>query len=65
MYHAKADGKNTFRMYNSAMNKQTSERVILQHELRKALDLNQLALLYQPKIDAVTEQISGVEDMRT
>jgi diguanylate cyclase (GGDEF)-like protein len=61
MYHAKADGKNGFRVYSQEMNKQTSERVALQHDLRKALDLDQLVLLYQPKFDAITEKICGFE----
>ncbi len=61
MYHAKADGKNTYRVYNPEMNKRTSERVALQHDLRKALELDQLSLLYQPKFDAMSEKMCGFE----
>ena len=61
MYHTKAGGKNGFRMYHAEMNKQISERVTLQHDLRKALELDQLSLLYQPKFNAVTEKICGFE----
>jgi diguanylate cyclase len=61
MYHAKADGKNTYRLYAIEMNQQASERVALQTDLRKALDLKQLYLQYQPKLDARTNQITGVE----
>lgn len=61
MYHAKADGKNTYRLYAIEMNQQASERVALQTDLRKALDLKQLYLQYQPKFDARTNQITGVE----
>ncbi|MCE1226481.1 MAG: EAL domain-containing protein [Geobacteraceae bacterium] len=61
MYHAKADGKNAFRLFNPEMNQQASERVALQTDLRKALDLNQLQLMYQPKFDAQTGVMIGVE----
>lgn len=61
MYHAKADGKNTYRLYSSDMNQQTSERLALQNDLRKALDLHQLYLHYQPKFDALSGRIIGVE----
>ena len=61
MYHAKSDGKNTYRLYASEMNQQASERVALQTDLRKALDLNQLYLQYQPKFDTQTSRIIGVE----
>jgi diguanylate cyclase (GGDEF)-like protein len=63
MYHAKAEGRNTHRVYNREMNRQTSERVSLQSDLRGALDLNQLSLLYQPKFDAETEKICGFESL--
>ncbi|SKA09576.1 diguanylate cyclase/phosphodiesterase [Trichlorobacter thiogenes] len=61
MYHAKADGKNAYRLYNKEMNQQASERVALQADLRKALDLHQLHLMYQPKFDAQTGGMIGVE----
>jgi len=61
MYHAKADGKNAYRLFNPEMNQQASERVALQTDLRKALDLNQLQLMYQPKFDARTGVMIGVE----
>ena len=61
MYHAKADGKNAYRLFNAEMNQQASERVALQTDLRKALDLKQLQLMYQPKFDAQTGVMIGVE----
>lgn len=61
MYHAKGDGKNGYRLYNSEMNQQTSDRLALQHDLRKALDLQQLFLMYQPKFDAFSGIMTGVE----
>jgi len=61
MYHAKSDGKNTFRHYNREMKKQTSERIGLLADLRKALELEQLYLQYQPKFDVSIGCLVGVE----
>ncbi len=61
MYHAKADGKNTYRLYNREMKQQSSDRVVLLADLHKALELQQLYLQYQPKFDAVTGCLVGVE----
>lgn len=61
MYHAKADGKNTFKLYSPDMNQLASERLALQNDLRKALDLQQLYLHFQPKFDAFSAKIKGVE----
>ena len=61
MYRAKADGKNTYRLYNSEMSKQGTDRVALQSDLRSAVDLKQLRLLYQPKFDTLSGRIVGVE----
>lgn len=61
MYHAKTDGKNGYRLYNKEMNKQTSDRIALQSDLRKALELKQLFLLFQPKFDVLSGKITGVE----
>ncbi len=61
MYHAKADGKNGYRLYTSEMNQQASDRIALQNDLRTALDLQQLFVQYQPKFDSYSSQITGVE----
>ena len=61
MYHAKAAGKNTYRLYSQDMNQYAGDRVALQTDLRSAVDLQQLYLLYQPKMDAVSGEIIGVE----
>ncbi len=61
MYRAKADGKNTYRLYNSEMSQQGTDRVALQSDLRSAVDQKQLRLLYQPKFDTLSGRIIGVE----
>jgi predicted signal transduction protein with EAL and GGDEF domain len=61
MYLAKEDGKNGFRFFTKDVKAQSIERLLLETGLRHALDRNQLSLHYQPKVDLVTGQITGVE----
>jgi len=61
MYLAKEEGKNNFRFFSSEVKSQSIERLRLEADLRHALELNQLALHYQPKIEVATGQISGLE----
>jgi diguanylate cyclase (GGDEF)-like protein len=61
MYLAKEEGKNDFRFYSPEIKSQSIERLMLESSLRRALELNQLTLNYQPKIGAATGQINGVE----
>jgi len=61
MYLAKEDGKNGFRFFNKVVKTQSIEGLTLESALRRALERNQLALHYQPKVDMVTGQITGVE----
>ncbi|HTB03845.1 MAG TPA: GAF domain-containing protein [Bradyrhizobium sp.] len=61
MYLAKEDGKNGFRFFTNAIKTQSIERLTLETALRRALDRNQFALHYQPKVDMTTGQITGVE----
>src|ERR1700736_1667192 len=61
MYLAKEDGKNGFRFFTKEVKTQSIERLTLEMALRRALERNQFALHYQPKVDMVTGQITGVE----
>jgi EAL domain-containing protein (putative c-di-GMP-specific phosphodiesterase class I) len=61
MYLAKEDGKNGFRFFTKAIQAQSIERLTLETALRRALDRDQFALHYQPKVDMATGQITGVE----
>jgi diguanylate cyclase (GGDEF)-like protein len=61
MYVAKEDGKNDLRFYSPEIKSQSIERLMLEANLRQALELDQLTLYYQPKLDVATEAISGVE----
>jgi diguanylate cyclase (GGDEF)-like protein len=61
MYLAKEEGKNDLRFYSAEIKSQSIERLMLESSLRHALELNQFTLHYQPKIEAATGRINGVE----
>ncbi|MDP3687642.1 MAG: EAL domain-containing protein [Sulfurimicrobium sp.] len=61
MYRAKELGKNNFQFFTQYMNEKVKERLRTETHLRKALELNEFALYYQPKVDLNTKQIVGME----
>jgi diguanylate cyclase (GGDEF)-like protein/PAS domain S-box-containing protein len=61
LYRAKSDGRGTYRFYTESMDIDVRERVTLENELRDALTLEQLVLLYQPQIDVTDGHIVGLE----
>jgi EAL domain-containing protein (putative c-di-GMP-specific phosphodiesterase class I) len=61
MYQAKEDGKNNFQFYSAQMNTNSFERLALESSLRRALDHGEFQLHYQPKVDARSGAIAGIE----
>jgi diguanylate cyclase (GGDEF)-like protein len=61
MYHAKNCGKNNAKLYSSSLTMQIMSHVKLEVGLRKALQNDELYLLYQPQVDVPSAQIVGVE----
>ena len=61
MYAAKRAGGSCYALFEPHMGSDASEQLELLNDLRQALDRSELALHYQPKIDGVRGQISGVE----
>jgi len=61
MYLAKDDGKNGFRFFSAEIKAQSIERLMLESELRHAVERKQFSLHYQPKVDMESGQITGVE----
>ncbi|MCE9573884.1 MAG: EAL domain-containing protein [Deltaproteobacteria bacterium] len=61
MYQAKENGRNGFQFFTSAMNVRAVERQSIEESLRRALERNELALHYQPKVDLRTGRITGAE----
>ncbi|HYQ93781.1 MAG TPA: EAL domain-containing protein [Burkholderiales bacterium] len=57
---AKARGKHHL-FYTQQMTERTAERLALESKLRLALERQEFVLHYQPKVDAQTRRIEGVE----
>jgi diguanylate cyclase (GGDEF)-like protein len=60
MYQAKADHRGV-RRYSDDLERSSLSRLALAGELADAIDKGELGLDYQPKIDAVTRMVTGVE----
>lgn len=60
MYQAKASGRNEIRLFDPEMQIALDERASLEQDLRKAIELNQLELYYQPQVD-IRGRIIGAE----
>lgn len=61
MYQAKEDGKNTYHFYTKEMTEQAYNRLLMENNLRDALDNQQFELYYQPQVDITTNKIVGFE----
>ena len=61
MYQAKESGRNNALHYSQEMNIHSRKRLLLEHELRHAMERNQLVLHYQPQADLKTGKVQGVE----
>ncbi|MFD2656615.1 bifunctional diguanylate cyclase/phosphodiesterase [Gracilibacillus thailandensis] len=61
MYKAKESGKNQYAFYTDEMGEERIRRIILEHDLRRAIENEQLFILYQPKFNIKTSSIVGVE----
>ncbi len=61
MYYAKRDGKKHHQYYNESMNGDALRRLTMENNLRKAIERDELTLVYQPQLDIAANRISGVE----
>ncbi len=61
MYQAKAAGRHTYQVYSESMDEKTRHRAILASALRRALERNELALVFQPRLSLTQHRITGVE----
>jgi len=61
MYCSKDLGKNTYSIYNDAMEEDLAERILIEKHLRNAIQKNELTLAYQPQINLRTGKVIGVE----
>ncbi|NEW08478.1 EAL domain-containing protein [Paenibacillus sp. SYP-B3998] len=61
MYRAKEKGRNNFQFYKPELNEHVHHKMLLESELRKALERGELEIHYQPQISAKNGQLSGME----
>jgi diguanylate cyclase (GGDEF)-like protein len=61
MYEAKARGRAGFQIYREDLNEKNLERLTLEGELRKAIERQQLRLLFQPQLDLHTDMVVAAE----
>ena len=61
MYQAKAEGRNTYQIYNETMDAESRRRATVLASLRKALDRGEFRLVYQPRMALADGRITGVE----
>jgi EAL domain-containing protein (putative c-di-GMP-specific phosphodiesterase class I) len=61
MYAAKKGGKNNYHFYDSTMNVQAMERLIMESALRKALTNEEFELYYQPQCETSSGALAGLE----
>ncbi len=61
MYHAKDRGRNTYQVYTDAMDAQARLRASMAGQLHKALERNELSLVFQPKMMLSDQRITGAE----
>jgi diguanylate cyclase (GGDEF)-like protein/PAS domain S-box-containing protein len=61
MYHAKEQGRNTYRYFTEEMDREISEKAMLRNMLHGVLERDELEVRYQPQIDTNTGRIAGIE----
>ncbi|MBI1395325.1 MAG: EAL domain-containing protein [Betaproteobacteria bacterium] len=61
MYQAKNRGRNTHEFFSQEFNARAGERLLLETELRRAIERNELVVHYQPKVSVVTGRVLGAE----
>jgi len=61
MYHSKQNGGNSCAFYVPEMNAAAVERLMLKSKLRRALERDELVILYQSKVDLRDGRVVGAE----
>jgi EAL domain-containing protein (putative c-di-GMP-specific phosphodiesterase class I) len=61
LYAAKDGGRNTYRYYTNALTEKAFERVMMDTNLRDALEHNEFTLYYQPQYNTQNDKLIGME----
>ncbi|MGG1662314.1 EAL domain-containing protein [Brevibacillus sp. NRS-1366] len=61
LYTVKSRGKNGYDFFDPSMEAKSLERILMENELRKAIEQEQFQIYYQPKMDIITGSLTGME----
>lgn len=61
LYRAKAEGRNSIRFFEAAMNEHVERRIAIENELRAAISAKSIVSFYQPLVAFDGERIIGFE----
>jgi len=61
MYRAKEAGRNDFRFFTQEMNAEVHEQMVLEREIRKAIEREEFVVYYQPVVDVKQGRIVSCE----
>ena len=61
MYQAKSYGRNTYSFFTKKMNVIIQRRLVIEEQMRGALERNEFELYYQPQIDVKNKHMIGAE----
>jgi diguanylate cyclase (GGDEF)-like protein/PAS domain S-box-containing protein len=61
MYHSKQNGGSSCSFYTPEMSAIAVERLMLKSKLRRAIERDELVMLYQPKVDLIDGRVVGAE----
>ncbi|SEO64836.1 diguanylate cyclase (GGDEF) domain-containing protein [Amphibacillus marinus] len=61
VHYCKINGRNSSFFYSSKMDKIYNDMLLIEVDIRKALQNNEFKLFYQPQIDVLSEKVIGLE----
>ncbi len=61
LHHARSKGRNNYQFHTADMNARAFELLLMERDLRRALEEDQFILHYQPQVDLRTGKIIGAE----
>ncbi|GEC90652.1 bifunctional diguanylate cyclase/phosphodiesterase [Brevibacillus brevis] len=61
LYTVKSRGKNGYDFFDPTMEAKSLERILMENEMRKAIEQEHFQIYYQPKIDIATSAMTGME----
>ena len=61
MYHAKEEGRGTFRLYTREMNDSVAQVLRIENQMRNGLKQGEFQLHYQPIVDVAAQAVIGAE----